>query len=38
MQRAGHTMPLAANLPKQAFVTLDETDKVRREINARLPH
>jgi mitochondrial fission protein ELM1 len=38
MQRAGHTLPLAANLPKQAFVPLDETDMVRREINARLPH
>ena len=37
MQRAGHTLPLAANLPKQAFVPLDETDMVRREINARLP-
>jgi mitochondrial fission protein ELM1 len=36
MQRAGHTLPLAANLPKQAFVPLDETDMVRREINARL--
>ena len=38
MQLAGHTLPLAAKLPKQAFVPLDETDMVRREINARLPH
>jgi mitochondrial fission protein ELM1 len=38
MQRAGHTLPLAETLPEQAFVPLDETDMVRREINARLPH
>jgi uncharacterized protein len=37
MQRAGHSLPLAETLPEQAFVPLDETDMVRREINARLP-
>jgi mitochondrial fission protein ELM1 len=36
MQRAGHTLPLAENLPEQPFIPLDESDMVRREINARL--
>ena len=36
MHRAGHSLPLDGTLPEQAFVPLNETETVRREINARL--
>ena len=36
MQGAGHCLPLAEKLPNHVFVPLNQNDKLRREIDARL--